>query len=215
MARSPIDDGDKRAADNSALVPPSSLPLFRSETLTHQQHKWLGEVLIIRPLSFTFLATFAAAIAAMLLIFLAWGQYTRKARVTGHLVPTQGLIKVYAPQQGIVIERHVQDGQSVRKGDVLFVLYIERNSMQGATQTEVIKQLTTQEQSLREEFEVKNLPLQIVQLIRVGCFAENGSPVIRLERFLNLLRLIAEIQHKALVLIRMRSVQPAQRLHRI
>jgi membrane fusion protein len=112
---------------------------------------------MIRPLSFTFFALFAAVIAVAILSFLIWGEHTRKARVTGHLVPTQGLIKVYAPLQGTIIESHVQDGQLVRKGEVLFVLYIERNSSQGATQTEVIKQLNLQAQSLREELLEKRL----------------------------------------------------------
>jgi membrane fusion protein len=136
---------------------PSSQPLFRTEPLTQQQQKWLGEIVMIRPLSFTFFALFAAVIAVVILVFLVWGEYTRKARVDGYLVPTQGLIQVYAPLQGIIIESHVQDGQWVRKGQVLFVLYVERNSTQGATQTEVIKQLTLQEKSLREELLEKRL----------------------------------------------------------
>ena len=63
------------------------LPLFRPEALASQQQKLYGEILMIRPLSLTFLAWLGVAIAASVLGFLLLGQITEKARVSGVLLP--------------------------------------------------------------------------------------------------------------------------------
>jgi membrane fusion protein len=144
--QSPRDESGYQTSSSAPLS-----PLFRSEALTHQRHRSLGDIVLVRPVSFSFLTAFTVTVAVAILIFFMWGSYTKKARVSGHLVPSQGLVKVYAPERGAVVERLVRDGQSVRKGDVLFVLDIERQSKRGAAQTEIISQLSLQQQSLQEE----------------------------------------------------------------
>ncbi|HEV2961845.1 MAG TPA: hypothetical protein VG649_08490 [Candidatus Angelobacter sp.] len=63
------------------------LPLFRPEALASQQQKLYGEILLIRPLSLTFLGWLGVAIAGSVLGFLLLGQITEKARVSGVLLP--------------------------------------------------------------------------------------------------------------------------------
>ena len=60
--------------------------------------------------------------ALALLLFMGFGEYSRKARVVGFLAPSQGMVKVLATQAGTVIEKRVNEGQQVKQGDVLFVL---------------------------------------------------------------------------------------------
>jgi membrane fusion protein len=67
---------------------------------------------------------FCAAIAS--LGYLVWGEYTKKARVSGYLVPDQGLIKLFVKQPGPVIALNVKEGQSVKKGDVLLIISTEQ-----------------------------------------------------------------------------------------
>ena len=52
----------------------------------------------------------AILVAALIVGFGFWGQYTRKEHVTGYLAPTQGLIKVFTPQAGTVLEKRVSEG---------------------------------------------------------------------------------------------------------
>ncbi len=135
--------------------------LFREQALAAQQTKWLGDIVLIRPLSFTFLSTFAVILASIVCIFLAWGSYTKHSTVSGQLIPNTGLIKVYAPQTGIVIEQHVKEGQKVKAGDVLYVLSSERqSSTQGATQAAISSQVEQRQVSLRDEM-VKTRQLQL------------------------------------------------------
>lgn len=91
------------------------------------------------------------AIALGVLAYLVWGEYTKKARASGYLVPAQGLIKIYPQQPGAVIALRVAEGQLVKKGDLLAIISTERTSMQGDTQIEIAKQLVLRQKSLVEE----------------------------------------------------------------
>ena len=89
--------------------------LFRAEALEMQQAKWLGNIVLIRPLSFSFLTAFASILGLIIIVFLIWGTYTKRSTVSGQLLPDIGLVKVYVPQPGIVLEKHVVEGQFVSK----------------------------------------------------------------------------------------------------
>ncbi len=90
-------------------------------------------------------------LALSTLLFIVWGEYTKKARVSGYLVPDQGLLKIYVQQIGAVTSLRAKEGQQVKKGDVLAVISTERASQQGNTQIEIAKQLDVREKSLTGE----------------------------------------------------------------
>jgi membrane fusion protein len=130
------------------------MSLFREQAVAAQQSKWLGDIVLIRPLSFTFLSAGAALLAVLVCAFLAWGSYTKHSTVSGQLLPGSGLIKVYAPQSGIVIEQHVKEGQALHAGENLYVLSSERqSSTQGATQAAISSQVEQRQASLRDELQ--------------------------------------------------------------
>jgi membrane fusion protein len=125
--------------------------LFRIEALNHKRDTWLGEILLTQPVSYALIALFSLLIAFSALAYLFWGEYTKKARATGYLVPDQGLIKIYTIQTGAVTILNVKEGMQVKKGDVLAVISTERTSLQGDTQIEIAKQLALRQKSLSEE----------------------------------------------------------------
>lgn len=126
--------------------------LYRDAAINAKQIKWLGEIVLIRPLSFTFLTMFAVGMAALLVAFLCWGSYTKRSTVAGQLVPDVGLVKIYAPQAGIVVQKHVVEGQLVKQGEILYVLSSERqSSTQGNIQAAISKQVAARQQSLQDE----------------------------------------------------------------
>src|SRR6266496_5084154 len=76
--------------------------------------------------------TIGSVVAALAFIsFAVWGEYTRKAHVSGYLVPSRGFVKVYAHDVGTITERRVEEGQAVKKGDILYVLSLDRGSNAG------------------------------------------------------------------------------------
>jgi membrane fusion protein len=125
--------------------------LFRQEALDSKRDTWLGDILLTRPVTFAWLAAFFFIMALAALGYLVWGEYTKKARVSGYLVPDQGLIKLFVKQPGPVIALKVKEGQSVKKGDVLVVISNERNNAQGGTQAEIAKQLEIRKKSLESD----------------------------------------------------------------
>ncbi len=123
--------------------------LFRREVLDSRQREWLGTVQLTRPVPLWVATGFVLAVAAAVFAFLFLGEYTRKARVTGYLVPDRGVIRLVAPQAATVLESHAAEGKRVRQGDVLFVLAVGQASPSGDTQSAVEASLATRQQSLR------------------------------------------------------------------
>lgn len=120
--------------------------LFREEAVEHQRDRAYGEVTLVHPFKFSIITAIALLLAASVIAFGFWGEYTRKARVTGYLSPTQGLIKIHTPEVGTLIDKRVTEGQHVARGDALFVLSTERTS---ASSTQAMAAAMTEVQSRR------------------------------------------------------------------
>ena len=123
--------------------------LFRPEVLENRQRDWLGSIQLIRPVSLAVLTLFVVATALAVTTYLVFGEYTRKARVSGYLVPDQGVIRLLSPQVATLLESHAVEGAAVRQGDVLFVLSVGQSTLSGDTQTAVQSSLALREQSLQ------------------------------------------------------------------
>jgi membrane fusion protein len=98
------------------------MPLFRSESEEARANAWLGRILLVRPLSFTLLTAAALGIAAALAALFLFGDYTRKARITGILTPQQGVTRVVAQQAGAIENVFVTEGLEVTSQQPLFAL---------------------------------------------------------------------------------------------
>ena len=125
------------------------MSLFRSEALSNQQRDWLGSIQLIRPVSLALLTGFVVLVAAAVAAYLMLGEYTRKARVSGYLVPDRGVIRLVTPQPATVVESHVTEGATVQRGDVLFVLAVGQATLSGDTQAAVQSSLASRERSLQ------------------------------------------------------------------
>ena len=113
--------------------------VFRREAVEGQRHDWLGSIQLVRPVSLTVLTLLVVVTSLAVGALLVEGRYTRKARVSGYLVPDRGVIRLVPPQAGTVLESHVAEGRAVHQGDVLFVLAIDQTTSQGdAVQTTLV-----------------------------------------------------------------------------
>ena len=123
---------------------------FRSEALDAQRQPWLGQVQLVRPASLSFLTFGVLLTLALVIALLSFGEYTRKARIDGVLVPDLGLIRLVPPLQGQVLESHVAEGRSVKAGDVLFVLGLENSTLSADAQARVRHSLDERRRSLHD-----------------------------------------------------------------
>ncbi len=125
-------------------------PLFRHEALEAHRQQWLGEVRLVRPVSLSVMVLVLIAAAVAIGTWLVLGEYTRKAHVSGVLVPDRGWIRLVAPQLATVAERRVEQGQAVHAGDVLFVLTLDQYVGDGTAQQRVQSSLRARQESLQE-----------------------------------------------------------------
>lgn len=131
--------------------------LFRQEAVQHQRNRLWGDVILTQPLS-TKLATLAVGVALVLLVsFLILGDYTRKERVSGYLVPESGLVEVYPDQQGNATDVLVESGAAVQAGDTLARIATDRATDNGSTvSTLLIDVLKHQKAILTQRIERAN-----------------------------------------------------------
>ena len=125
-------------------------PLYRNEVLQARQGNWLGPVRLVRPLSLDLVTLGVLAVAVAVGAFLSLAHYTRKATIDGALAPDRGVIRLVPSEAATVIERRVGEGQSVRAGDTLFVLALERPRLLADAQAEVRRSLGERQRSLQE-----------------------------------------------------------------
>lgn len=135
------------------------MPLYRPQALAAQRVCGLGDIVLIRPVSFALATAVLAGFVLAVCLFLAFGTYTKRATVSGQLAPDAGLIKLHVPQSGIVLERRVREGQHVAAGDVLYVVSGDQQSALGDTRQAISAQLRQRHESLHQARE-KTLRLQ-------------------------------------------------------
>ncbi len=143
------------ATQRAGLVPSDGKggeQLFRDQVLAERQTQWMGTVLLAPSRSDRWFTLAAVLIMLAIAGLLYYGEFTRKARVGGWLVPQQGLMRVFAPQPGVVAELYVKEGAQVRKGERLLRLSGELESTTlGATQAEIVRRLIELRDALRDQ----------------------------------------------------------------
>ena len=114
------------------------MSLFRSEVFQARKNRWTGQIVLARPFSLSFLTLCAAAFALILVLFAAFGSYTAKTTVQGQLLPLGGVVRVYAPDAGIITAKSVEDGAFVQAGEEIFSLSTSREDGGGSVQARLV-----------------------------------------------------------------------------
>jgi membrane fusion protein len=94
-----------------------------------------------------------AMAVAMIAAFVIFGEYTRRVRVAGTVTPSAGVVRVFAPQAGRVIDMATIEGASVIEGDLLYTLGLDSITALGETEAAVITQLRVQRDELLAEID--------------------------------------------------------------
>lgn len=128
-----------------------SRPLYRQAALNAHRHRWMGDILLIQPVSYKVYTLTAVILVLCLVLILTLGSYTRRTTVTGMLVPDAGMVRVTSPQAGVLSERLVQEGQRIQRGDVLFRISAERQLGSGGLEAQFAQQLRYRNQLLSQE----------------------------------------------------------------
>lgn len=114
--------------------------LFRHEVLDAKRNSWLGGISLAQPLRLWVLAGFALLAAAAILGFLILGEYTRRSRVAGQLVPDLGLSTIVSPTSGVVGRLFPEEGEQVKADDALTLINVPRVMASGSDARTVIRE---------------------------------------------------------------------------
>ena len=122
---------------------------FRTEVTAHQQNRWNGKVLLLNswPAWVTVLLT--AGFLAALVVFLLYGSYTRRLTVSGEVTTGQHTMNLYAPEQGVIAQLMVVNGQHVAAGTPLYQLDVSQTTHGGNVTATTLAAIEKQEQQLR------------------------------------------------------------------
>ncbi|WP_039455016.1 HlyD family secretion protein [Candidatus Jidaibacter acanthamoebae] len=115
---------------------PAETPLFRNEVLQKTKGSYQGKIIITNPISFTCWSLGIFLVTIMLIIFLSSGEYTRRQEVQGMLVPDKGLINIYAKKSGIVTNKFIQQGDTIKAGQILYYISTDQHTLAGQTLSE-------------------------------------------------------------------------------
>jgi len=121
--------------------------LFRREAVEDKRRRVYGSVILTQPLSLKITGAVLLLFAALAVAFLATFEFQRKETVPGYIGSSAGLISLYAKNGGTLVRRHVEPGDEVAAGTVLFELTTDVESTYGPTRR---KQLQTTEENLEQ-----------------------------------------------------------------
>ena len=93
--------------------------LFRTEVIPSDEKHRLGKVLLIPPVTHWVYIAFVVVSLVMAVSILTFGRYTRRATIAGIIEPDAGVVKLYAPQSGVLKSVQVKEGSYVRSGQIM------------------------------------------------------------------------------------------------
>jgi membrane fusion protein len=108
------------------------MPLFREEVSDYRRTRLHGEVVLTQPISTRLMVL---ALSVIIMIVVAWvslGTYARIETVQGILVTDIPSAKVVAVAPGVVTELNATEGQTVKQGDRIAVINVDRNVASGS-----------------------------------------------------------------------------------
>lgn len=125
--------------------------LFREEVLAARNRRGMGGISLAQPLRLWLLAGFALAAAGVILGFLLFGEYTRRSKVVGQLVPDLGLSTVVAPTAGVVSRILPEEGERIEAGGSLALIGVPRATAAGSDALTLIRAgLAVQHENIAE-----------------------------------------------------------------
>lgn len=113
--------------------------LFRKEVLEEKRRSALGSVSLVQPIGLWMLAACAFISAIAVVAFLIFGEYTRRSRVIGELVPDLGLSTVVATSAGVVVALHAEEGEHVGENTPLLLINSPRVTAAGDDALSVLR----------------------------------------------------------------------------
>lgn len=123
-------------------------PLFRPEVAENRQSQWLGKALLLEGWPPWITALLTAAFMIALIMFLIFAQYARRITVTAEVITEPHTINLFSPEQGVISQLFVSNGQQVISGTPLYQLDLSRVGQTGNASTTTLAAINKQHHQL-------------------------------------------------------------------
>ncbi|WP_457333107.1 HlyD family secretion protein [Rhizobacter sp. P5_C2] len=125
--------------------------LFRRQAIDQQRQKFHGAIVLTRSPQQAAWTVFFVLLVLALIAFAATQGFARQETVSGVLLPSGGVLRLVAPQAGVVLPGGVAQGQPVAANAPVLRLSAEQSSATGPTQSAVADSLTSRQRALLDE----------------------------------------------------------------
>lgn len=96
------------------------MSIFREEALEHNSDTEYGDIVLPASFGMSVCAVATLLIFLSVSLFVYYGSYTRKAHLTGIVMPSSGLVKITPQYAGYVTRQTVSEGQHVAAGEPVY-----------------------------------------------------------------------------------------------
>jgi membrane fusion protein len=134
--------------------------LFRRQAVDHQRQRFHGAIVLTRSPWQTAVAAFFVLLVLALVVFACTQGFARKESVGGVLMPAGGVLRLVAPQAGVVVATPAAQGTRVAAGQAVVALSTEQASASGPTQEAVARSLALRQGSLGDELQQQGLQVR-------------------------------------------------------
>ncbi|EMF1933484.1 MULTISPECIES: HlyD family secretion protein [Klebsiella] len=120
--------------------------LFRKEAVEYKRNHWKGKALLLAGLPAWLIVFLSMTFLCILISTMIFFHFTQRIDVRGEVITLPHSVNVFSPQQGFVVNQHVQVGDMVSKGQPIYELDVSRSTISGnvsIAQTQVINEKIT------------------------------------------------------------------------
>lgn len=117
--------------------------LFRKEPIEQANSNTYGDIIVTPSLGVTFSALSTVFLMTAIIFFISFGKYTKKAHLSGIVMPSSGFVKVTPKYPGYVTKLTVSEGEHIDKGSHLYYISGEHYNGNG-TLPSIILSMETQ-----------------------------------------------------------------------
>lgn len=121
--------------------------IFRQEVLEAKKISWVGDATLAHPVRLRTLTLFVALLAVLMVLFLFFGEYTWRATAEGQLFPEAGVVGIFAPTAGVVVELPSDGLDYIEKGEAVAVISTSRVTAQGRDEGDRVRQSLKERES--------------------------------------------------------------------
>lgn len=129
----------------------------------------MGPVISIRGPSHTLLVILGLLASLGVLGVMCFGTYAEHTSLVGVIEPDNGMVRVYPQRPGTVLQRLVSEGQSIRKGDALYLLTEDRTAPSASPREHALRSTT---ESILSSIRDRKLQLENEDRARMGLLSQ-------------------------------------------